>query len=173
MLARMIMRPVKSEICPPTMKGKAVLIVPPATRKDRRAYKHDTSPQIPETPLEVLCDEEDEQLVTHEKGLVQGCSNRHPAREETYGIQTRSKTGSKSKMTELVKTAFIMPQAVPKRPVLYELRMSLEAARLSFGKSDRRTRIHEAAHVAGRLDQGVGRGSTQKCGLNVTANALV
>ena len=64
-------------------------------------------------------------------------------------------------------------QAVPKRPVLYELRMSLEAARLSFGKSDRRTRVHEAAHVAGRLDQGVGRGSTQKCGLNVTANALV
>jgi hypothetical protein len=60
-------------------------------------------------------------------------------------------------------------QAVPKRPVLYELRMSLEAARLSFGKSDRRTRVHEAAHVAGRLDQGVGRGSTQKCGLNVTA----
>jgi hypothetical protein len=27
--------------------------------------------------------------------------------------------------------------------------------------------------VVGRLDQGVGRGPTQKCDLNVTANALV
>jgi hypothetical protein len=51
-------------------------------------------------------------------------------------------------------------QAVPKRPVLYELRMSLEAARLGFGKSDRGERVHEAAHVAGRLNQGVRRGST-------------
>jgi hypothetical protein len=61
------------------MKGIAVLTVPPTTRKDRRAYKHDTSSQIPEMPPEVLGDEEDEQLVTYEKGLVQGCCNGHPA----------------------------------------------------------------------------------------------
>ena len=33
-----------------------------------------------------LGDEEDEQLVTYEKGPVQGCYNRHPAREETYSL---------------------------------------------------------------------------------------
>src|SRR5436305_14167639 len=77
MLARMIVRSVKSEICPPVMKRIAVLIVLPTTRKDRRAY---ASSQIPEMPPEVLGDEEDEQLVTYEKGLVQGCYNRHPAR---------------------------------------------------------------------------------------------
>jgi hypothetical protein len=35
-------------------------------------------------PPEVLGDGEDEQLVTYE--LVQGCYNRHPAREETYSL---------------------------------------------------------------------------------------
>jgi hypothetical protein len=34
-----------------------------------------------------LGDEEDEQLVTYEKGLVQCCYNRHPAREETYSLK--------------------------------------------------------------------------------------
>jgi hypothetical protein len=34
-------------------------------------------------PPEVLGDE---QLVTYEKGLAQGCYNRHPAREETYSL---------------------------------------------------------------------------------------
>ena len=38
-------------------------------------------------PPKVLGDEEDEQLVTYEKGLVQGCYNRHPAREETYSLK--------------------------------------------------------------------------------------
>ena len=48
MLARMIMRPVKSETCPLAMQGKAVLTVPLITRKDRRAYKHMTSvPRFP------------------------------------------------------------------------------------------------------------------------------
>ena len=79
------------------------------SQRQESVQTYDTSPQIPETPPEVLYDEEDEQLVTREKGLVQGCSNRHPVREETYGIQTRSKTGPKSKVTELVKTAFIVP----------------------------------------------------------------
>jgi hypothetical protein len=51
MLARMIMRPVKSEICPPAMKGKAVLTVPPSTRKDKGSVQtYDTSSQIPEMP---------------------------------------------------------------------------------------------------------------------------
>src|SRR5437868_12450612 len=68
------------------MKGKAALTVPPTTRKDRRACKHDTSSQIPEMPPQVLGDEEDKQLVTYEKGLVQGCYNRHPAREKTYSL---------------------------------------------------------------------------------------
>jgi hypothetical protein len=87
MLARMIMRPVKSEICPPAMKGKAVLTAPPSTRKDRRAYKHMTPvPRFLRCLREVLGDEEDEQLVTYEKELVQGCYNRHPAREETYSL---------------------------------------------------------------------------------------
>jgi hypothetical protein len=72
------------EASPPAMKGKAVLTVPPTTRKDRRAYTYDTSSQIPGMPPEVLGDEEDEQLVTYE--LVQGCYNRHPAREETCSL---------------------------------------------------------------------------------------
>ena len=43
MLARMIMRrPVNSEIYPPAIKGETVLIVPPTTRKERRAYKNVT-----------------------------------------------------------------------------------------------------------------------------------
>jgi hypothetical protein len=33
---------------------------------------------------EVLDDEEDKQLVTYERGLVQGYYNGRPAREETY-----------------------------------------------------------------------------------------
>jgi hypothetical protein len=70
MLARMIMRPVKSETCFPAMKGITVLTV----AKDRRAYKHMTPvPRFPETPPEVLGDEEAEQLITYEKGMVQGC----------------------------------------------------------------------------------------------------
>ena len=54
---------------PPAVEGKAVLTVPPTTRKDRRAYTHDTNSQIPEMPPEILSDEEDEQLATYEKGL--------------------------------------------------------------------------------------------------------
>ena len=37
-------------------------------------------------PLEVSGDEEDEQLVTHEKGLVQGRYKKYPAQEETYSL---------------------------------------------------------------------------------------
>jgi hypothetical protein len=40
------------------------------SQRQESVQTYDTSPQIPETPPEVLCDEEDEQLVTHEKGLV-------------------------------------------------------------------------------------------------------
>jgi hypothetical protein len=71
----------------PAMKGKAVLTVPPTTRKRQESLQtYDTSSQIPEMPPEVLGDEEGEQLVTYEKGMVQGCYNRHPAREETYSV---------------------------------------------------------------------------------------
>jgi hypothetical protein len=41
-------------------------------------WASDTSSQIPEMPPEVLGDEEHKQLVTYEKGMVQGCYNRHP-----------------------------------------------------------------------------------------------
>ena len=72
MLARTIMRPV--------MKGIAVLTVPPDnSQRQESVQTYDISSQIPEMPSEVLGDEEDEQLVTYEKGLVQGCYNRHPA----------------------------------------------------------------------------------------------
>ena len=64
--------------------------------------ERNTSPQVPETPLETLSDPGGGQSMTYQKGLVHGRSNRRRARENTsptrpYGIQTRSKTGPKPK----------------------------------------------------------------------------
>ena len=56
------------------------------SQRQESIHTYDTSSQIPEMPPEVLGDEEDEQLVIYEKGLVQGCYNRYPAREGTYSL---------------------------------------------------------------------------------------
>jgi hypothetical protein len=44
-----------------------------ASKRQESLQTYDTSSQIPETPPEVLGDEEAEQLITYEKGMVQGC----------------------------------------------------------------------------------------------------
>jgi hypothetical protein len=54
------------------------------SQRQESVQTYDTSSQIPEMPPEVSGDEEDEKLVIYEKGLVQGCYNRYPARGETY-----------------------------------------------------------------------------------------
>jgi hypothetical protein len=72
----------------------------PAVNPQRQesVQTYDTSSQIPEMPPEVLGDEEDEQLVTYE--LVQGCYNRHPAREETYPTSRRGETPCVMKLSQ-------------------------------------------------------------------------
>jgi len=61
-----------------------------------------------------------------------------------------------------------LEQAVPKRPVLYELRMNLEAARLSSGKSDRRTRVREAQREGVRGEGGAGGNNLESSFLTLT-----
>jgi hypothetical protein len=64
MPARMIIRPV-----PPRCRESGTDRPADNSQRQESIHTYDTSSQIPEMPPEVLGDEEDEQLVTYEKGL--------------------------------------------------------------------------------------------------------